>query len=194
MLTAPTLEELQSILSDPELFSSLDRHFAMFIGRLAKNHSLSASLAAALVSRNTGAGNICLDLAEYAGKPLLLNSRETDRDAYVCPNLTDWTEILIQSKVVGQDEGDTPLVLDKSNRLYLRRYWQYEKVILRFIQKRAIPFLQDLNIPKLRKDLKNSFKRNPLGRLTGSRLQPSLLLPDHSASSAVAREPERPLL
>jgi exodeoxyribonuclease V alpha subunit len=165
MLTAPTLEELQSILSDPELFSSLDRHFAMFIGRLAKNHSLSASLAAALVSRNTGAGNICLDLAEYAGKPLLLNSRETDRDAYVCPNLTDWTEILIQSKVVGQDEGDTPLVLDKSNRLYLRRYWQYEKVILRFIQKRAIPFLQDLNLPKLRKNLKKLFQAQSSGEV-----------------------------
>ena len=161
MLSAPTLEELQSVISDPELFSSLDRHFAMFMGRLAKNHSFYAALAAALVSRNTGAGNICLDLAEYAGKPMLLNSRETGRDAYICPRLPDWAELLIQSGVVGQDEGDTPLVLDKSNRLYLRRYWQYEKAILRFIRERAIPCIEGLNLHKLRKDLKELFQTQP---------------------------------
>jgi exodeoxyribonuclease V alpha subunit len=165
MPTAPTLEQLQSLLFDPELFSSLDKHFALFIGRLANNHSLSASLAAALVSRNTGAGNICLDLAEHAGKPLLPSSRETSRDAYVCPSLPDWTEFLIQSGVVAQGEGDTPLVLDESNRLYLRRYWQYEKFISRFIQERATPFLQDLNVPKLGKDLKKLYQKHPSGKI-----------------------------
>jgi exodeoxyribonuclease V alpha subunit len=165
MPTAPTLQELQSLLFDPELFSPLDKHFALFIGRLANNHSLSASLAAALVSRNTGAGNICLDLAEHAGKPLLPSSRETSRDAYVCPSLPDWTEFLIQSGVVAQGEGDTPLVLDESNRLYLRRYWQYEKFISRFIQERATPFLQDLNVPKLGKDLKKLYQKHPSGKI-----------------------------
>ena len=165
MPTAPTLQELQSLLFDPELFSSLDKHFALFIGRLANNHSLSASLAAALISRNTGAGNICLDLAEHAGKPLLPSSRKTGRDAYVCPSLPNWREFLIQSGVVAQGEGDTPLVLDESNRLYLRRYWQYEKFISRFIEERATPFLQDLNVPKLRKDLKKLYQKHPSGKI-----------------------------
>ncbi len=163
MSISPTLHELRSILSDPELFSSLDNHFAMFIGRLAKKHSPAASLAAALVSRKTGEGNICLDLAEHAGKPLYLPPRQRGVDAYVCPTLSVWTEQLIESGVAGQDEGNTPLVLDGSNRLYLRRYWQYENSIFRFIRERATPFLHDLNFPRLSKDLKKLFRAQPPG-------------------------------
>jgi len=163
MSISPTLHEIRRILSDPELFSSLDNHFAMFIGRLAKKHSPAAALAAALVSRKTGEGNICLDLEEQAGKPLYPFPRQRDADAYVCPTLSVWTEQLTESGVAGQDEGNTPLVLDESNRLYLRRYWQYENSIFRFIRERATPFLHDLNFPRLSKDLKKLFQAHPPG-------------------------------
>ena len=163
MTNSLTLQELRSLLSDPELFSSLDKHFAMFIWRLAKDHSPSASVAAALVSRKTGAGNICLDLKEYAGRSLHLNSRETGLEAYACPPLDVWRDHLMQSGVVGQGEGETPLVLDESNRLYLRRYWQYEKTISRFIRERATPFLHDLELSRLREDLIKLFEAQPSG-------------------------------
>jgi len=157
MSIPPTLQELQEILSDPEFFSPLDHHFALFIARLAKNHSPAAALAAALVSRKTGEGSICLDLAEHAGKPLFPDSGKTGLDAYVCPTLPDWEEQLIQSGIAGPDESETPLVLAGGRRLYLRRYWQYEKSIFQFIRQRAAPFLQDLNLPRLGKDLKKLF-------------------------------------
>jgi exodeoxyribonuclease V alpha subunit len=165
MRISPTLQELKGILSDPELFSSMDKHFALFTGRLAKNHSPAVALAAALVSRKTGEGNICLDLAEYAGKPLRLDFRKTVQDAYVCPPLPDWTEQLLQSGVAGQDEGNTPLVLGGSNRLYLRRYWQYEQSISRFIRERATPFLHDLNFTRLSNDLGKLFHPQPPGEI-----------------------------
>ncbi len=165
MHISPSLQELRSILSDPELFSSLDTHFAMFMARLATNHSPAAALAAALVSRTTGAGNICLDLAEYAGKPLHPVCRGPSLPPYVCPDLNDWTEELMHSGVVGQGAGHTPLVLDGNNRLYLRRYWQYEEAVSRFIRERAAPLLQDLNLPRLGIDVKKLFPAEPSGEI-----------------------------
>jgi exodeoxyribonuclease V alpha subunit len=157
------VQELKNILADPELFSSLDRHFAMFMERMAKMPSPATALAAALVSRRTGEGNICLDLAAQAGKPLRRESPETGWDAYVCPDLAAWTDQLLQSGVVGPGEGDTPLVLDSGNRLYLRRYWQYENAIIRFIRERAVPFVDDLDLSRLGKDLEKLFPFHPPG-------------------------------
>jgi hypothetical protein len=118
MTASSTLQEFLSILFDAESFSSLDKHFAMFIGRQALNNNLAASLAAALVSRNSGAGNICLDLAEYAGRPLKLNTLKRFQDEYPCPLLSDWAEqlmlrqvkekhLLFLPKITGSTCGDT---------------------------------------------------------------------------------------
>ena len=60
---AHTSQELQAVLADSSLFSSLDIHFANFMARLAKTGSPEIPLAAALVSCKTSQGNICLDLA-----------------------------------------------------------------------------------------------------------------------------------
>ena len=49
-------------------FSPLDLHFARFMAKLAGAESAELALAAALVSRQTGTGHICLDLAAAAGK------------------------------------------------------------------------------------------------------------------------------
>ena len=163
--TSPALQELQDIISEPELFSSLDRHFAMFIARLAQKHKTEAALAAALVSSKTGEGNICLDLAEHAGKPLPLNSRATGLHPFVCPSLPDWRQQLLQSGVVGQDAGNSPLVLDGSTKLYLRRYWQYENSIIRFIRQRSNSFHEDLDYARLGKNLKKLFHPLPAKKI-----------------------------
>ena len=161
--TLPPLPDLQGVLSDPGLFSSLDGHFAMFIGRMAGNHCSEAALAAALVSRTTGDGNICLDLTEHGGQALDLNSLETGMDRLVCPPLEEWADRLRQSGVAGEGEGNTPLVLDENNKLYLRRYWQYQDTIIRFIGQRANAVHENLNYSQLGKDLKELFQTLPAG-------------------------------
>ncbi len=161
ILVRPTLHEPMNILSDSTLFSPLDRHFAMLIGRLAKKHYPEAALAAALASRTTREGNICLDLEEYAGKPLHPDSPRTGINAFICPSPHDWTVQLMQSGVVSQDEGNTPLVLDGKGRLYLRRYWEYENTVTRFILQRADSVYANLNYAKLDEDLKKLFPPFP---------------------------------
>jgi len=154
------MQEIRKLLSVPELFSSLDRHFGLFIARLAKNHSPAAALAGALASRSTGEGNTCLDLAEYAGKPLLLAPQKEGERTFVCPALFDWTEQLIESGVAVQAGESTPLVL-VDHRLYLRRYWEYENSIAEFIRQRAGTLLQILDYKRLRRDLQKLFKPIP---------------------------------
>lgn len=153
-----TYQGLQAILSGAHLFSSLDIHFAHFIARLAKTNSPEVGLAAALVSCKTSAGNICLDLAEYAEKVLPINSPEEAPEQFICPTFSDWADQLMKSGLVGQGQGNTPLVLDQAGRLYLRRYWEYEKSIICFIQERTSTALSDINYPRLARDVQKLFQ------------------------------------
>src|SRR5262249_60409610 len=89
--------------------------------------------AAALASRRTGEGHVCVDLAAVAGGALVTDAPE----APVTPPLAAWTAALRRTPVVGGTTGDTPLVLDASGRLYLRRYCAYEDELARDLAARA---------------------------------------------------------
>jgi exodeoxyribonuclease V alpha subunit len=162
--TMQTFQELQAILVNLDIFTSIDVHFAGFMARLAKTYSLDVSLAAALVSRKTSEGNICLDLAEYAGKPLQTSSTEINVPQISCPSLPEWSECLQKSGLVATGEGNTPLVLDRQNRLYLRRYWEYENSIVRFVQDRGNSVIDIPNFQKLARDLEDLFPTSSSGQ------------------------------
>jgi exodeoxyribonuclease V alpha subunit len=68
--------------------------------------------AAAEVSRATADGNVCIDLAQLAER-----GGESVRQ---------WRERLLASGLVGHD-ATQPLVLDAHDRLYLARYYDYER-------------------------------------------------------------------
>ncbi|MBW2467022.1 MAG: AAA family ATPase, partial [Deltaproteobacteria bacterium] len=155
---------LQAFFADSGLFSNLDIHFANFMARLSATDSPAVPLAAALVSSKTNEGNICLDLGEYAGSNLFAKSNEETPIQYACPALAAWTDHLLQSGVVGEGHGNTPLVLDRKGRLYLRRYWEYEETILNFILKRADTVLQDIDYPRLERDIQKLFKPQESGK------------------------------
>jgi exodeoxyribonuclease V alpha subunit len=91
-------------------FAELDRHFAAFIGRFGGDGTLMPLLAA-MLSRATREGNICLELETALAK------EEKGK----------WRSMLTSSKAVGGPEEQTPLVIDEWNRLYLRRYWNYQQ-------------------------------------------------------------------
>ena len=154
---APAPQELQTILAGNSLFSNLDIHFANFMARLAKTNSTHVGLAAALVSSRTGEGNICINLAEFAGKAFPSPPHDKTSEPFVCPAFSDWTDQLMKSGLVGQDEGNTPLVLDRGGRLFLRRYWEYEKSIIHFIQERAEKVAPDINYSWLARDVQKLF-------------------------------------
>ncbi len=87
-------------------FSALDRQFGDFLGRLASSGSAEVRDAAMFVSRARAQGHVCIALGEIAAPGL----RKTLR----------------ASGVVGAPGDFTPLILEE-DRLYLRRYWEYEQ-------------------------------------------------------------------
>jgi exodeoxyribonuclease V alpha subunit len=119
-------------LIESGLFSALDLHFARFIGRFGGADSHALFLAAALVSRVTGNGDVCLDLNACAGKPVA-----GSQTGLPCPPADRWVAALLNCPAVGRPGERRPLVLDEGNRLYLHRYWEYERRLSERILARA---------------------------------------------------------
>ena len=119
-----------------EGFSDLDLHFARFAAGLSAGHAADVFLAAALVSRATGNGDVCLDLATAAQLPLRLPQVEQTHRRGL--EVTAWRERLLASRVVGRPGDRCPLVLDSNNRLYLFRYWAYEHKLAAAILHRSV--------------------------------------------------------
>lgn len=106
----------------------IDRHFAEFICRESGNPTPALRLSASLASAAVGNGNICLDLAAIAGKSLNL-----DGEQWSVPLLEELRNSLAGQPVVGRPGEFRPLVLDGNDRLYLYRYWNYERDLAAFI-------------------------------------------------------------
>ncbi|MDQ7015363.1 MAG: exodeoxyribonuclease V subunit alpha, partial [Gammaproteobacteria bacterium] len=64
---------------------------------------------------------------------------------------------LAQSAIVGQPEEFTPLILDKQNRLYLYRYWDYERRLAVEIRHRLTDVVAEIDLGKLKQSLTSLF-------------------------------------
>jgi exodeoxyribonuclease V alpha subunit len=112
--------------------SDLDYHFSQFMCHIANTHSEALAVAAALVSYWTERGHICINLLDFANKPLhecLEQQDQNKKESLLFPSLESWTEKLRNSGVVGKPGEKKPLILDSKNRLYLHRYHQYETLL-----------------------------------------------------------------
>jgi exodeoxyribonuclease V alpha subunit len=115
--------------------NSIDRHFAGFILREAGKPSEFLGCVTSLASRAVSQGSICLDLAEIAGRDIRLEGEELR-----LPPLEELRQMLRETAVVGVPGDFCPLILDRSDRLYLYRYWKYEQDVGRVIlEKSASP-------------------------------------------------------
>lgn len=109
-----------------DIFSHIDLHFARLMQHLSQDENRDVCIAAALVSRYTRQGHICIDLASHAGRIL---EAEAAGQRVVCPPLDQWRKSLVSSPVVGRPGEYRPMILDGRSRLYLWRYWNYEKCL-----------------------------------------------------------------
>ena len=116
---------------DGQRLRDLDFHFAACVCEVARCDAPELWLAAALASRATADGHVCIALDELAGRPVL------DDPALIAPALDPWRKALHASGAVGRGEGGTPLVLDGRDRLYLGRYWHFERILVRELMQRA---------------------------------------------------------
>lgn len=123
----------QTSVLNTTTFGSLDLHFARFVARISRDVRPEVFWAAALVSRSTGAGNICLHLPAWAGRELLA----VGETSFFAPAYVDWRRVLLENSAVGQPGDSRPLIMDDEGRLYLYRYWDYEDNLARFILDRV---------------------------------------------------------
>ncbi|WP_426238064.1 exodeoxyribonuclease V subunit alpha [Pseudomonas sp. TWP3-2] len=142
---------------------SLDKAFVGFLHELAPEVDPLVLLAAALTSHQLGHGHVCLDLFETLEAPdfALSLPPEGDQQAgvllpsqlLVTLDGAHWCKVLAESSLVAQaaDVSDSasqrPLVLS-GKRLYLRRYWAYERRIDNALRQRLAqqePTPQDLS-------------------------------------------------
>jgi exodeoxyribonuclease V alpha subunit len=137
------------------ILSLLDIHFAGFMERLAGTRDPQLWLAAAMVSRYTGQGHICLDLSSLDQKRLL--DAGDGKGPVVCPNLNDWCKKLRKTAVVGTPGEYAPLILDDRSRLYLHRYWDYQEKLARSIRKHVHDDEEDMDMVRLREGLERVF-------------------------------------
>jgi exodeoxyribonuclease V alpha subunit len=120
------------MLNRQGLLSDLALHFGRFIARLDDNARPDVLLGACLVSQWASRGDVCLDLTRVAGQPFF-----DMPDAAVLPPLDAWRSALLESPVVGRAGDYRPLVLDDAGRLYLYRYWNYERAVAADLLSRA---------------------------------------------------------
>jgi len=112
--------------------SALDRHFAAFIQREAKGGPPWLGLAVALASNAVGTGNICLNLGDIGNAEILVDGIRQQ-----LPGPSELREQLEATQVVGAPGQFRPLILDGDDRLYLYRYWRYERDLARVILGKA---------------------------------------------------------
>ncbi len=113
-----------TFMNKEEPFSSLDRHLASLMTRLAESKDNSLELATLLLSRQQTSGNTCLSFEEVSEAELSAGK-----------NADLWTKALRATGMVGKPGDLKPLILDKKDRLYLRRYWEYEQSLAASIKK-----------------------------------------------------------
>lgn len=112
-------------------------------------------LAAALVSHRVGEGDVCLDLGACASYPLFTAEGLAGR--ITPPPAEDWAAALRSSAAVGGPGERAPLILDGRGRLYLGRYWHFERVLAEALAARAGTWVRGVDRDLLRRGLDRLF-------------------------------------
>ena len=148
----------RNIISDivqSGIFSEIDIHFAKFITRLNNKNDPDIFLGAALVSHATGNGDVCLELS--GARDQLISAFADDQHPFQLPTPNAWEEKLISSRVVGRPGEVFPLILDKKGRLYLSRYYEYEKSLSETIKEKAGKKTEEFDPTRLSEGLERLF-------------------------------------
>ena len=140
----------------------VDVHFARTVARLGGVDDELVLLGLAAASRAPGAGHVCAEL-DAPERLVRLEASAT----VTWPDPDAWRDALAASAVVGTPSADVecddcPLVLD-GHRLYLARYWGYQRRLLRALAARAAVLRADVHQPTLVAGLARLFPTDTRG-------------------------------
>ncbi|MBW3664205.1 MAG: exodeoxyribonuclease V subunit alpha [Actinobacteria bacterium] len=128
-----------------------DVHAARVICRLTGENRDDVLLAIALTVRAPRFGHVCADLATVADTVAPDDDATVPTDALAWPDLADWVELVRSSPAVAigtPDRDGEPTLFDAvsaghqpltlvDTRLYLDRYWRYERRVATELERRA---------------------------------------------------------
>jgi exodeoxyribonuclease V alpha subunit len=155
MTETPVLERLVAA----GVLEPLDLHFARTLGRLAAPQPEAVLLGAALASRAVGLGHVCVDLRRIVDRPVLDAEGQPLADVAL-PPLFEWVMALGQTPLCGDGSQSTPLVFDGEARLYLTRYFRYQRALAEDLDRRARDLDLDVDLDAMVEPFGRAFPRS----------------------------------
>ncbi|HEY3498228.1 MAG TPA: exodeoxyribonuclease V subunit alpha [Polyangiaceae bacterium] len=166
-MSAALLPELRTLVRAGVL-SAFDAELASVLGELASETSAPVLLAAAFAAQAVQAGHTCADLPRIARKTWL-DAEGNPLEGVRLPAAEAWIAALAASRLVDGEQGDPdaprPLVLDARGRLYLRRYFDYERGLAEALLARAENVPGPIDSALLRSGLERLFPAEPKSQL-----------------------------
>jgi exodeoxyribonuclease V alpha subunit len=117
------------------VLTPLDYHFAQTLGRVVDTTPELALIGAALASRAIGQGDVCVDLGAL-GSVSFVDADEQPLEPDALPSGQALRAALTASRLVSDGTARAPLVL-QGDRLYLFRYYRYERLLAARVAERA---------------------------------------------------------
>lgn len=111
---------------DRDFISEISFQFCEFLKRIEPDCPPEVLLAACLASERKEQGDVCVELQNEAGKLLFEEGRESGI-GIEAPDPDTWAAACRASTSVGNPGEQKPLILDAAHRLYLQKYWKYER-------------------------------------------------------------------
>lgn len=150
---------------EARLLEPADVHAARTYARLAGEDRAELLLAAALAVRAPRLGHVCIDLATAATSVVAdgdVDERLLGQLAWPQPQA--WLDAVGDGPLVRtSDEAPVrPLVLD-GTRLYLDRYWRYERQVVAELTARAAASVDAVDLPTVRAGLDRLLPHSPSG-------------------------------
>jgi exodeoxyribonuclease V alpha subunit len=112
----------------------IDRQAAAFLCRKVSDDSGLLRTVVSLLSQSVGQGHVCLDLDEVVSQPVRIPGRD---DPQRLPDAGHLKTALLSLPTLGRPGEHRPLILDDAGRLYLYRYFRYERLLAEAIRTRA---------------------------------------------------------
>ena len=141
-----------------------DVHGARTLSRITGDRRDEILLAAALALRAPRHGHVCVDLGDVASTVTVAEGSPVEFDELPWPAATRWRASLLESPLVRvraegtptraelRPELDRPLVL-VGERVYLDRYWRYERRVAEALRRRAARVDGDVDPHRVREIL-----------------------------------------
>lgn len=138
-------------LKEKDSIENIDLEFCRLLLEIEPGVHPDVLLAAGLTSYAYRQGNICISLADHAGKSVF---EEFEMKA---PSLDNWITHLEDTSVVGRPGDFSPLILDEARRLYLHKLWHYEQSLAKNISAKARSQSEEINSELLNEGIKRLF-------------------------------------